>query len=260
MLDGFFSLDDHTIALSFFLFYGFTGLLLYWLCHYSKIQHVVGTFKGIPPPFIVVPSSIFAFTSVFLGVAVWDNFRTNNESVLREGEAIVSYIDFVQSVPALNESGLVNAAKEYTRFATSEEWDAFSDKSKSSTLAQEAFKNLLTQSFEVANNPELKSPFGAALIQAAQKINHARNTRLQLMNTEPPDLGMRWFCVLALGILLQIVAAATNMEKPRLTALALSVATSAILLVLILIALSVDPYSGIVQVSKSPIVRILDRY
>lgn len=259
MLDGFFTLDDHIIALVFLLFYGFTGLLLYWLCHYSKIQYVVGTFKGIPPPFIVVPSSIFAFTSVFLGVAVWDNFRTNNESVLREGEAIVSYIDFVQSVPALNESGLVNVAKEYARLATSEEWDAISNKSKGTTLADEAFKNLLAKSFEITNHPEFRGPLGTALIQAAQNINHARNIRLQLMNTEPPDLNMRWFCVLTLGILLQIVAAATNMEKPRLTALALTVATTAILLVLVLIALSVDPYSGSVTVSKVPIVKILDR-
>jgi hypothetical protein len=103
--------------------------------------------------------------------------------------------------------------------------------------------------------PGLSSPIASELIRSAQNINLARNARLGVINTDP--IITRWLCVVLLGLMIQVVAAAIHIGKPRQMALTLGCITTSVLIVLILIALSVDTFSGVISVSKSPLEKIL---
>ena len=59
--------------------------------------------------------------------------------------------------------------------------------------------------------------------------------------------------------MVQIGVAVVHLDKPRQMALALGVATACIVIILTLIGLSVDPYSGILSVSTAPLERMLLR-
>jgi cobalamin synthase len=103
----------------------------------------------------------------------------------------------------------------------------------------------------VGNHPTA----GFRLIHAVQRIADARTQRLGMLNLHTHHI--RWACVLLLALLLQASIAAVHLDKPRPRALALVLATTSIVVIVGLVAISERPFSGAIMVSPLPLQQIL---
>jgi hypothetical protein len=98
-------------------------------------------------------------------------------------------------------------------------------------------------------------PLQSALIAAVQRIADARAGRLAL--SEAPTEDAKWFAVLVLAVLSQTGVAAVHLEQRRPQALALTIFTSAAVVLLSLIAVCERPYHGSTQLSHAPLQELL---
>jgi hypothetical protein len=198
---------------------------------------------------------MFAFTAAFLGASIWGAFVANTESVKKERQALFSYIQIIENAPALENSGLKPLLKDYIVSALEDEWPLLVNQQISPKTA-EIFDRLYSRTLEVAI--ETKTPIiSGILVRAMESLQQARLQRIGFRwhNVEP----LRWIFLIAIGFLAQLSIVATHLDKPgRPMALALAINTLLLVVVVGLIALSANPYVGIVNVSPEPIRFTLD--
>lgn len=98
-----------------------------------------------------------------------------------------------------------------------------------------------------------------ALVRAIESARTARDIRLGLRYQGLEST--RWYAILFLGILAQLTIMVTHLEKRKKApmAVALAIVTSLVFSITTLIALSVNPYDGMIQVSKVPLEGVLGR-
>ena len=255
MLDQFFALGDMHIFLGFALTYICSGLLIYWAFIILTSFDVVSSVAAIPAT-LIIPTHLFALSSAFLGVAVWDSFSNHFDAVSREGDALIAYVNYVDSIPSLKKSNLIPTAKSYAESASSKEWQMIATERHGDPQTDMLLKDLISSSLQAASNPSLSNAISAGLVQAAQNINVARNARLGMIYNGRPH-ALQWYCVLLLGFMVQVSVLATHANKPSQSKSILIIVTISILIVLTLIGLCVNPYIGSISVSQYPLQEIL---
>ncbi len=253
-IDRIFYSSDFLIIFGILCLYILSGLFIYWLCNSRITRRIACKFIGIVPPFIGIPTSLFALTSAFLGVSVWQNFQAHDDAVAQEVRAISAYIQFTDTIPALQDKGLAALARDYAHSAVEIEWPVIIKTRTRSPETDLSIAKLLRQTVTQAIQPDTPPIVAQALMESVQSIISARNARLTLLNVKP-DL-IRWLAVLLIAFMVQLSVAIVHIDKPHPMALALSVATLSIVLILGLIGLSVQSHTGRLSVSNAPLKHI----
>ena len=254
---SFFYLNDFLIVLGFILFYSIVSYCIYWVCCISRAKESLRPFHGVVAPYILVPMSIFALSSALLGVSVWEHFQSNAKAINQESQAISAYITLVKSLPLEGQGTLVADAKAYAKSALNEEWEMIAMERHPNADTAERLQKIITDTVATAINNKLPPFLQASLLQSAQSINNARNARLSILNDEPDTI--RWISIILLGVLVLVSVALVHLDKPKPMMATLAVSTAAICIVLSLVGMSVNPFSGMLKISKVPLEQVLQR-
>jgi hypothetical protein len=243
-----------TIAGAFIL----SGALFFWIAFYPKFTNAVNKLVGMNTGLYGPVTTLFTLTAALLGAAVWGNFQQINAAISSERVAIINYVFTIESAPQLRSAGLTEALAEYVVAVVEDEWPRLSDGVVSSKTAR-AFQYLMKKSVAEAQNPELSSVVSPMFIRSIEALRTARQQRIgfRFHNVETT----RWFALLFLGILAQMTVMITHLEnrKKATMAVALTIVSCLVISMTTLIALSVNPYEGMIQVSVEPIKSTLAR-
>ena len=136
------------------------------------------------------------------------------------------------------------------RSTAEQEWPRLKEKKRTDPQTEAAFTALLTKISLAAANSGTPPYVSQALAGWMETLTHARVARLSLLGNKADPV--RWLCVALLAVFAQISIAAVHLQKKRAMALALGIATISIIVMLGLIALSIETHSGIVSVSNQP--------
>lgn len=254
---SFFYLGDLPIILGFVLFYSVVSYCIYWICSISRVKERLRSFHGVVAPFILIPMSIFALSSALLGVSVWDHYQLNSRAISHEAQAVEAYITLVKSLPMEGQGTLVADAKSYARSAIYEEWQMIAMERQPHLATAGQLQKLIGDSVAMAVNDKLPTFLQTALLQSVQKINDARNARLSILNDEPDTI--RWISNILLGVMVLVSVALVHLDKPMPMLATLAVSTASICIVLSLVGMSVNPFSGMLKISKAPLEQVLRR-
>jgi hypothetical protein len=254
-IEKFFSASDFVIFFGLLFLYVGCGLLIFWVCNGKKLRGIAVKFNGIVPPFIGLPTSLFALTAALLGVSVWQNFQSHVDAVSAESRAISAFIQLNEAIPSLRDKGLIAEARAYARSAVEIEWPLIVSNHSRSSETEQYINSLLTKTAEVATQTEIPPVIAQTLMRSIQSISDTRNLRLELLNLRPDPI--RWVCVLLLGLMVQLSVAAVHLDKPRPMALSLTLATLSITFILGLIGLSVQTHTGEVSISNEPLKNLM---
>jgi hypothetical protein len=103
---------------------------------------------------------------------------------------------------------------------------------------------------QLNNNAESK-----ALMNAFQMVNNAREMRLAFVSFDVHPI--RWYAILLLAVLVQIAVGFIHLSKPKALIVAMSIATSTVLVPICTIALTFSsPYLGVIAISNTPYLQI----
>lgn len=161
----------------------------------------------------------------------------------------MSLISLANSIPALSSEGLSNAAREYARSVVEDEWQTLSIGSEPSAKTSEKFVQLRTKIFQLGDRLN-KTEF-EGLVATYLRIESARATRLAFVTFDVHPL--RWFAMIALGVLVQLAVAFVHIGKPKALIVAMAIATSTILIPVCMTAFTFSsPYNGVIEISNTP--------
>lgn len=234
--------------------YALVAFAIYRVTYRTRLRAAIHGMSGIVPPFIGTVGILFGLLTGFLANDIADRNRQAARAVLSEANAL--HDAYTLSIASYSDRSTIRAAmREYARSALRDEWPHISDVGRNAKT-EAAFEELLR---EVAD-PNIPRVAGqavhAALMSAISRAGIARSERLSLGG----DLtsGIKWLTVLLLGVLTQIAIGLVHLEKPRAHAAAMTLFSISVVVVLGLIALQEQPFSGPVQVSSAPLEEFLE--
>jgi len=238
--------------------FAFSGTLFFWVAFYPRFTNAVNKLVGINTTLYGPVTTLFTLTAALLGAAVWGNFQQINAAISSERVAIINYVFTIESAPQLRSAGLTEALAEYVVAVVEDEWPGLG-KGTVSPRTSKAFQNLMQKSIAEAQKPELNSIVAPMFIRSIEALRTARQHRIgfRFYNIETT----RWFALFYLGILAQMTVTITHLENRKKVpmAAALLIVSCLVISMTTLIALSVNPYEGMIQVSREPIKSTLGR-
>lgn len=257
-LDKLFYESDLTIAMYFVTLFFASGFMIFMLAFHPRMQKVMKSLVGINAGFYGPVTTMFTFTAAFSGAAVWGQFQKNVESINNETLAIDGYYETLRATNLPAAPALKRLAKEYVESALSVEWRELTS-ARISKETQDLFQEIQRQTIAVANKAETGLMISGMLVRTLESWRAARMTRLGF-RFHAVEI-TRWYALIFFGILSQLVVAITHIEQGRRApkAAAILIVSSLVLGVILTIALSVNPYEGIVQVPKEPLQALLSR-
>jgi len=254
MISTFLHADDPIVFSTIFAIYALSAVMIHLLCFDRRTRTFVASFGGVVAPLFMVALTMFSLTAAFLGASVWSNFQSNSDAVKKESVAIASYIAYVDAFPDLKKEGLHELARAYAASVIEVEWPLIAQ-SKDSPETDQKFSQLLHTTVAVISQLESPSPALYTLTRAIESVTAARLTRLSLVHQDVDSA--RWLCTFILGLLAQFGIAIVHLGNRRSNALALTLGTTSISVMLAFIALAVSTHQGAVSISKSPFEQIL---
>ena len=241
---------DLVIFLYIFGFYAFIALSIVLLVYSPRLSGFFASFKGIHGTFYSPAATMFALISAFMGATLVGGFNAHTESINRERTALLLYVDFINFTPQLANQNLQYQVKHYLQSALEEEWPLL-EVQKTSKKTDEWFQGIFLSTIKIA--PVLEgTQAGRELAKILDSWYEARSKRLSYRWHHIEIL--RWSVLLAVAFLLQISVAATHLGSSRRTmSLSLGITTALIIAVITPLALNVNHYSGLLEVSKMPL-------
>jgi hypothetical protein len=201
--------------------------------------------------------SIFALSSALLGVTVSEHYQINSKAISHEAQAIETYITLVKSLPLDGGATLVDDAKSYVKSALEEEWQIIAMERYPHASTAAKLHKLIADTVDLAISNKLPAFLQSSLLQSVQNINNARNARLSILNDEPDTI--RWISNILLGLMVLVSVALVHLDRPKPMLATLAVSTASICIVLSLVGMSVNPFSGMLKISKAPLEQVLQR-
>jgi hypothetical protein len=198
---------------------------------------------------------MFALTSAFMGATLVGSFNAHTESINQERTALQRYIYFANFTPELSTQNLQYRVKQYLESALEEEWPLL-EYEKTSKKTEELFQGVISSTMKLASALE-GTQAGRELPKILDSWNEARSKRLsfRLQHIEI----LRWSALIMVAFLLQISVAAIHLGSPRrVMSLTLGVTTSLIIAVITPLAINVNHFSGLLEVSKIPIYEVYE--
>ncbi|PPD44451.1 MAG: hypothetical protein CTY15_06975 [Methylocystis sp.] len=227
------------------------SLFLCWLSFASPFAPCVQNWRGVAPPFVGVPATLFGLLMTFLAQDVWDVNRRAYRAVALEREQLVTLSALTEN-HGVDVADLPQAIRAYVEAVVGLEWKSMENGEESPEA--EAALNTLTRA---ASTAKIDSAFQRSLIDTVMKVRSAREQRLAIASAYPDD--RKWEAVLAIAFITQISLAVVHLERARPQLLAQAVFAAAVVVAVSLVASASEPYSPPNAVSAAPLEQLLDR-
>jgi hypothetical protein len=254
-LDTLFYSHDLIIFMFVIGVYAAFALMIIWVVYTPRFRDFFLSLNGIHGTFYSPAASMFALAAAFMGSTLVISFNAHTDAIKDERTALLLYLDFVSNTPVLDTKNLQYKVKEYLNYALEEEWPLL-EKQRTSPNTEASFKEILKQTIGAA--PVLEgTQAGRQLSKIIEDWYQARSKRISFRWHEVEYL--RWIALFIVAFLLQISVAATHLtSSKRAMSLAVGITTLLIVSVLIPLALNVDHYSGMLEVSRSPLIEVYE--
>lgn len=228
------------------------ALFLCWLSFGSRFAAHAQDWKGVTPPFVGVPATLFALLMTFLSQDVWDANRRAHQAVALEHEQLAT-LSALSSNDGFDSDGILSAIHQYVEAVVGLEWQAMEDGSQSPET--EAALNKLNAA---VNGAKIGPSLQRALIDAVIGLRSARDQRLAIAGAFSDD--RKWAAVLIIAFITQIALAATHLDRPKPQLLAQAIFAAAAIVPISLVASVNDPYSPPNAISSDSVAQLLERY
>jgi hypothetical protein len=249
-LNSLFFSPDSTIFLSIFGVYVSIALIIILLFNIPRLRSFFSSFGGFQGTFYSPAASMFALLSAFMGATLINSFNAHTESINQERTALLLYVDFVNNTPQLANQNLQYKVKQYLQSALDEEWPLL-EREKMSKNTGALFQDIFLKTIKFSPGLE-GSQAGVELGKVLNSWYEARAKRLSYRWKNIDYL--RWRVLFTVAFLLQLSVAAVHLSSSgRVMALSIGITTALIISVMTPLALNVDHYSGLLQVSKMPL-------
>jgi len=246
---------EFLMILAIISFFIAIGSLITWIFTRPSGRASILRFEGVVGPFFGLPGVLFSLTAALMATSLWENYDVANKSVRTESQGIGSIIDLSQTIPSLQNWNLALYAKQYAKSVAEDEWQTLSSDSEPSPITKQHYVTLRQATFIAAdslgNNAESK-----ALMHAMQLVSSGRMTRLAFVSFDVHPV--RWYGIIILAILVQLVVAFVHLTKPKALVPAMAIATATVLVPICAIALTLSsPYLGVISISNNPFLHLI---
>jgi hypothetical protein len=228
------------------------ALFLCWLCFASRFAAHAQNWKGVVPPFVGVPATLFGLLMTFLSQDVWEANRRAYQAVALEREQLAT-LSALSGNNGIDVDNLMGAVREYVEAVVGLEWKAMEDGRESPEA--EAALNRLTGA---VNGAKLDAAFQRPLIDAVISLRSARDQRLAIAGAYPGD--RKWAAVLIIAFVTQIALAATHLDRPKPQLLAQAIFAVAAIVPISLVASVDEPYSPPNAIASDQLAQLLERF
>jgi hypothetical protein len=253
MIDQWLALPGWLIVGILLLFYAAAGLSICWISFGWPLRRITQGMKGVVAPFFTVVSVLFALQTGFLGNEVANRARDAWQVVNGEAGAIRQVYALSLASPAYTQPIRVGL-RTYLDSVLNEEWRLMNEEQPS-----ERTERALTALLRAAGDPAIAQQAGPvvqrSLLDGVVQIGAIHSRRLAIASDG--SSGLKWIIVLLLGVLTQLAVAVVHLERLRPQMAAVTLFSTAAVVVLGLIAVQDWPFGGAVQVSAAPLVDTL---
>ena len=249
-LNSLFYSSDLIIFLSIFGVYIAIAVIIILIIYTPRLKGFFASFNGIHGTFYGPAATMFSLLAAFMGSTLVSGFSAHTESINRERGALLIYVDFINNTPPLANQNLQYQVKQYLQSALEEEWPNL-EHEKISRSTAELFQEIFLKTIQIA--PALEgTQAGRELSKILDSWYDARAKRLSYRWKHVEYL--RWGVLIMVAFLLQLSVAVTHLSSSRRAmSLSLGITTALIISVMTPLALNVNHYSGLLQVSKIPL-------
>ncbi len=233
-----------------------TAAAIYWLFEHSPAAGLLGSCRGVTPPFVGVMAVLFALTCAFLASEVWQRHAAAAAVVLAEASASHTLL---RAATALGATGapLHAATRAHVQKLVDEEWPAMHAQRKvigASDTTQRLFDLLLADPALLA----LPAPSRTLLHEALAQLRDARTQRLRLAEASVPTVN--WVGLLLLGLLTQAAIAVVHIGQRRAMALALVIYASGMAVAMTVVAVNDHPFAGQDALPPTALIETLQQF
>ncbi|WP_442754776.1 hypothetical protein ACNHKD_17545 [Methylocystis sp. JAN1] len=226
------------------------ALLVCWLSFASPVAPMMQKWKGVVPPFVGVPATLFGLLMTFLSQDVWDANRRAYREVAVEREQLTTLLALSESHGS-DAGDLPRAVRAYVEAVVGLEWKTM-ENGEDAPEAEAALDRLI----RAASNARIEPAFQRVLIDTVMKLRSAREERLAIAGAYPDD--RKWAAVILIAFITQASLAAVHLDRARPQLLAQAIFAAAAIVAIALVASVEEPYSPPNAVSSEPLERLLD--
>lgn len=246
---------EFLMILTIVFFFIAVASVITWIFIRPAGRATILSFEGIVGPFFGLPAVLFSLTAALMATSLWENYNMANKSVRTESQGIGSIIDLASAIPSLQGTNLALYAQQYAKSVVEDEWGTLSSQGKPSPITKQRYETLRQATYKavdsLANNAESK-----ALMSAMQLVSNGRMTRLAFVSFDVHPV--RWYAIIVLAILVQLVVAFVHLTKPKALVTAMVIATVTVLVPICTIALTLSsPYLGVIAISNNPFLHFI---
>ncbi|MFO1126722.1 MAG: hypothetical protein U1E25_16560 [Methylocystis sp.] len=228
------------------------ALFLCWLCFASRFATYAPSWKGVVPPFVGVPATLFGLLMTFLSQDVWEANRRAFQAVTLEREQLTT-LSGLSSNHGIDANEILGAIHEYVEAVVGLEWRAMED-GKESPEAEAALNRLTS----VVSGAKIESALQRALLDAVIRLRSARDQRLAIASAFPDD--RKWTAVIIIAFLTQIALAVTHLDRPKPQLLAQAIFALAAIVPISFVASVDEPYAPPNAITSDPLAQLLERF
>lgn len=239
------------MALTLGLAFAALALLLCWLSFHSPVAPLIQRWKGVAPPFVGVPATLFALMMTFLSQDVWDANRRAWRAVASEREQLVTLAALTDNHGGAA-ADVSKAIRNYIEAVVGLEWKTM-EQGEESPEAETAL-NALSRAVALA---KIEPAFQRVLVDSLMKLRSAREQRLSIAGAYPDD--RKWAAIIIIAFITQISLAIVHLDRPAPQLLAQAVFAMAAVVAIALVAAVEEPYTPPKSVSANPLAHVLER-
>lgn len=238
-----------SLDLQLALFFGVFALFLCWLSFGRPFAPAIRAWKGVVPPFVGVPATIFALMVTFLGQDIWEANRLARRLVNQERDQLRT-LQTLSGVNGASDSELHARIHRYVEAVVGLEWKAM-EEGQNAPEAETALDALTRYAVKAA--PDRR--YDAALIDTILRLRTSREQRLSLANSFSNE--RKWTAVFLMALLTQIALAVTHLDHIRAQLLAQAIFVGSAVTSFSLIAEYENPFLPPNATSAQPLIDLL---
>ncbi len=227
------------------------ALFLCWLTFASPVTPFVQTLKGVVPPFVGVPATLFGLLMTFLSHDVWEVNGMAYRALAQEREQLVT-LAALSDNHGINSTELPRAIGQYVEAVVGLEWKTM-ENGEESPEAESAL-NTLTRA---ASSAKIEPAFQRVLVDTVMKLRSAREQRLAVAAAYPDD--RKWAAVIIIAFISQLSLAVAHLDRARPQLLAQAIFAAAAIVAISLVASVAEPYAPPKAVSSDSLEQLLEK-
>ncbi len=245
------SQSTEVMALTLAAAFAAVALFLCWLSFKSPFTPFVQSLKGVVPPFVGVPATLFGLLMTFLSHDVWEVNGMAYRALAQEREQLVT-LGALSENHGVDAANLPHAVRDYVEAVVGLEWKTMETGEESPEA--EAALNTLTRA---ASSAKIDPPYQRVLVDTVMKLRSAREQRLAVAAAYPDD--RKWAAVILIAFISQASLAVAHLERARPQLLAQAIFAAAAVVAISLVASVAEPYAPPKTVSSDSLEQLLEK-